>query len=231
MINFAKKWSAPVVFAVLLHMIIVFIFYINLPKKAVYEDSRSQEISTEHFISSTTPTLVKTQASISTIDDPNTALDLYKQQQLYKDFSGQSTLKATETSLEDDTAMTQSVTLDFMKTNTMSTQKQQLNDKETDLEQNLILSANGNNRDNLGKLKKDSGLLSTDKPKQQPLTNIDENHEGLKNEVEEINTELSHAISEIKKRNQQKIDERQQQNDSIYILNSESSASTSQDDK
>ena len=43
---------------------------------------------------------------------------------------------------------------------------------------------------------------------------MDKDYQKMKSEVEEANNKLSDAINEVKKRNQQKIDNRRQRNDS-----------------
>ena len=54
-----------------------------------------------------------------------------------------------------------------------------------------------------------------DVPTQKRMVNIDKDYLAAKSEVEEINDQLSAAINEVKKRNQQKIDGRQQQRNEI----------------
>ncbi|MEN6670028.1 hypothetical protein AAJP47_06615 [Psychrobacter sp. B38] len=70
------------------------------------------------------------------------------------------------------------------------------------------------NTEMLENIKAQAGLLSIDVPTQQPDVNnikTDTEYLSAKSEVEDINSQLSAAINEVKNRNQQKIDEMQQQ--------------------
>ncbi len=68
------------------------------------------------------------------------------------------------------------------------------------------------NHETLENVKAQAGLLSIDVPTEQPdVKNVktDQAYRSAKSEVEDINNQLSAAINEVKKRNQQKIDEAQ----------------------
>lgn len=64
--------------------------------------------------------------------------------------------------------------------------------------------------DDLETVKNNAGLLEMDVPTQKSTVKVDKDYLSAKSEVEEINDQLSTAINEVKKRNQQKIDEQQQ---------------------
>lgn len=64
--------------------------------------------------------------------------------------------------------------------------------------------------ENLEAAKNNAGLLAIDVPTQQTGVKIDKDYLAAKSEVEELNNQLSAAINEVKKRNQQQIDQRQQ---------------------
>lgn len=62
----------------------------------------------------------------------------------------------------------------------------------------------------LEELKNNAGLLDIDVPTRKSTVKVDKDYLSAKSEVEEINNQLSVAINEVKKRNQQKIKDRQQ---------------------
>lgn len=67
-----------------------------------------------------------------------------------------------------------------------------------------------NSNDDLEEIKNNASLLNIDVPTQKSDVEIDKDYLSAKSEVEEINNQLSAAINEVKKRNQLKIDARQQ---------------------
>lgn len=64
---------------------------------------------------------------------------------------------------------------------------------------------------------KDTGLLNNDTPNTVRKTKIDESEKLLKAHVEDVNTQLSAAINEIKERNQKKINQQRQQQAYTYV--------------
>lgn len=68
-------------------------------------------------------------------------------------------------------------------------------------------------------------LLDMDAPKVNNLKGLDKNYDKAKNETEEVNEKLSNAIGEIKKRNQQKIDQQRQQQSYAHAVESVKPAS------
>ena len=92
-----------------------------------------------------------------------------------------------------------------------SPENKPLRPQPDDPSQPIITSAD----DNLETIKNNAGLLDMDVPTQKRTVNIDKDYLAAKSEVEEINDQLSAAINEVKKRNQQKIDGRQQQRNEI----------------
>lgn len=103
--------------------------------------------------------------------------------------------KASNTSAK----LTQDVKDQFQKNKRLKAQKDETS-------QSIITSADNN----LENLKNNAGLLEMDVPAQKSTVKIDKDYLSAKSEVEEINDQLSAAINEVKKRNQQKIDEQQQ---------------------
>lgn len=80
---------------------------------------------------------------------------------------------------------------------------------------------------NLETIKSNAGLLEMDVPAQKSTVKIDKDYLSAKSEVEEINDHLSAAINEVKKRNQQKIDEQQQLRNYANIKDSQNLAENS----
>lgn len=224
MLSFTEKWSLPVVFAVLLHIGVLFIFYTNFSEKDGDNDGQSKDKTTEHSSVPrplSEPASIKTQASISTVDNSKTPSQAYKKQEINKDLLDKPKLKNTENSLKIDVLNNESSVMGSNKENINSTQKQQLSDKKLTENREFTVDFTDDKANALEDLKSEVGLLSIDTPKQPSVTSTSENYERVKTEVEEINRQLSNAINEVKKRNQQEIDQLQQQQSAVYIRNSE----------
>lgn len=232
MLSFSEKWSIPVVFAVLLHIGVLFIFYTNFSEKDGDNDGHSKDKTTEHSSvprAPSEPASTKTQASISTVDNSKTPSQVYKKQEIDKDLLDKPKLKNTENSLKIDVVNNESSVMGLNKENINSTQKQQLSDKKLTENREFSVDFTDDKANELEDLKSELGLLSIDTPKQPSVTSTSENYERAKTEVEEINRQLSNAINEVKKRNQQEIDQLQQQQPAVYIRNNENSKSISND--
>lgn len=89
--------------------------------------------------------------------------------------------------------------------------------QKDEISQPIITSADTN----LENLKNNAGLLEMDVPTNKNETQIAKDYLSAKSEVEEINDQLSAAINEVKKRNQQKIDEQQQLRNEANIKDSQ----------
>lgn len=232
MLSFTEKWSIPVVFAVLLHIGVLVIFYTNFSEKDGDNDGQSKDKTTEHSSvprAPSEPASIKTQASISTVDNSKTPSQAYKKQEIDKDLPDQPKLKNTENSLKIDVVNNESSVMDSNKENINSTQKQQLSDKKLTENREFSVDFTDDKANELEDLNSKVGLLSIDTPKQPSVTSTSKNYERAKTEVEEINRQLSNAINEVKKRNQQEIDQLQQQQSAVYIRNSENNKFISND--
>lgn len=232
MLSFTEKWSLPVVFAVLLHIGVLVIFYTNFSEKDGDNDGQSKDKTTEHSSvprAPSEPASIKTQASISTVDNSKTPSQAYKKQEIDKDLLDKPKLKNTENSLKIDVVNNESSVMGSNKENINSTQKQQLSDKKLTENREFSVDFTDDKANELEDLKSEVGLLSIDTPKQPSVTSTSENYERAKTEIEEINRQLSNAINEVKKRNQQEIDQLQQQQPAVYIRNNENSKSISND--
>ena len=93
-----------------------------------------------------------------------------------------------------------------------STEKviQKINTIEYQKDEGPVSFSSGNNKV-LDAVKNEAGLLATDVPIEKEQIKIDKEYVSMKSEVEEVNNRLSAAINEVKKRNQQKIDQMEQQ--------------------
>ena len=98
-----------------------------------------------------------------------------------------------------------------------SQENKRLKAQKDEISQPIITSTD----DNLENLKNNAGLLEMDVPAQKSEAQIAKDYLSAKSEVEEINDQLSAAINEVKKRNQQKIDEQQQLRNEANIKDSQ----------
>jgi len=86
---------------------------------------------------------------------------------------------------------------------------------------NTPQSIPANSENNMEQAKNNAGLLDRDVPIQKSNIKVDRDYLSAKSEVEAVNDQLSAAINEVKKRNQQRIDERQQLRSEANIQDSE----------
>ncbi|MGO2279201.1 MAG: hypothetical protein ACTH5U_10355, partial [Pseudomonadales bacterium] len=100
------------------------------------------------------------------------------------------------------------------------TQKENTSNTQTDNETQFIVA---NTDDKLEEIKNNASLLDIDVPAQKSNVEIDKDYLSAKSEVEAINNQLSAAINEVKKRNQQKIDEQQQLRNKVNIKDNQNS--------
>ena len=85
-----------------------------------------------------------------------------------------------------------------------------------------------NTSETLEAFRNNAALLDIDVPTRQTNVKVDKDYLSAKSEVEEINNQLSAAINEVKKRNQQKIDDRQPLRDETSIQSSQNSIERSE---
>ena len=98
------------------------------------------------------------------------------------------------------------------------TQRNQALENQVD---NTPQSIPANSENNMEQAKNNAGLLDRDVPTQKSNIKVDKDYLSAKSEVEAVNDQLSAAINEVKKRNQQRIDERQQLRSETNIQDSE----------
>lgn len=247
MIKFREKWFWALCLAVLVHVAVFFIFYMNMNKtessdvasNSINKDEplaiNSQDSSVPDKIYTTT--LKSTTAPDSTgSDSGDTAVDA-------TDRTGIDTSSSTElTSSNKETSANTPSSMDEKPKKPVSTAKKtaQENDVPTqkDARQNNKLLANQSNENDqpivtnsnetLETFRNNAGLLDIDVPTRQSNVKLDKDYLSAKSEVEAINNQLSSAINEVKKRNQQKIDSRQALRDETIIQNNQNSIESSE---
>ena len=219
MIRFREKWFWALCLAILVHAGVFFVLYLNTKSSDTPEmadNSTNTELpATVSTITSppndkvytTTVTSTKTLdnrhdsvATAHSIDNVNTANTTDKN-------------KTVSITTNDDMPIVNSKNTKkaASQIKNHSTENKPLRPQPDDPSQPIITSAD----DNLDTIKNNAGLLDMDVPTQKRMVNIDKDYLAAKSEVEEINDQLSAAINEVKKRNQQKIDGRQRQRNEI----------------
>lgn len=213
MIIFREKWLWALCLAILVHVGFFFIFYMNVNK----EDSLP--------MTSSRVDMVKPSVTPDIIDDlPLTIAKTYTAPAPDKNVNTVSSKDTTEipsttqknpiTSAQTDdinAAQTLTEDSDLTSTKSASTLKaraEKIKPPSPDTEE-MSVSIPSDNIEALESIKTRAGLLSIDVPTQQPTIKIDKDYLSVKSEVEDINSQLSAAINEVKNRNQQKIDEAQ----------------------
>ena len=220
-IKFFEKWSVALVFAVLLHTGVFLILYTNHYESSIDNVDYSQK-STEDLIISTSivsdhpPAFA--QAHISTSNTLETVNNIDNNQDRYIVLNDNSIVRSNEKNANNSLKSVDTSTTYPMEKETISNQK--LHDSNNEIAVNQIISIETNSflNNNLDNIKDDIGLLDIDTPIIKSKPQIDRNYDLIKAEIGETNNQLSNAINEIKKRNQQKIDEIKQQNEYIHNI-------------
>lgn len=214
MIIFREKWLWALCLAILVHVGFFFIFYLNITKEdqAQATDSRvnTAKISVATDVKNDyPPSIAKT---YTTTTNKTESLDKVSQDNLTE-----TKLTTNEeplaTSNEDKTIPSQSSKEDhnFISKELTYTLKKRTQDNESlnpQADEASLMASN--NDETLEDTKNRAGLLAIDTPTQSSNTQLDKAYLSAKSEVDDINSQLSAAINEVKNRNQQKIDERQQ---------------------
>ncbi|MBI0426257.1 hypothetical protein [Psychrobacter sp. NG27] len=252
MIKFREKWFWALCLAVLVHVAVFFIFYMNMNKtdssdvasSSINKDEplaiNSQDSSVPDKIYTTT--LKSTEASDSKDSDSTgsdsgdtavnaadrTGTDTSSRTELTS--SNKETSANTSSSIEDNAQKPASTAKKTAQENDVPTQKSaRQNNKllENQLNENTQ-SIVTNSNETLETFRNNAGLLDIDVPTRQSNVKLDKDYLSAKSEVEEINNQLSSAINEVKKRNQQKIDNRQALRDETIIQNNQNSIESSE---
>ncbi len=223
MSQFFKKWSAALVFAILLHLGVFFLFYINS-----YENRTDNIANSQEFIEDTTMRTniekdylsTMTQAQVATLNTAEKDYEIDNVREKNLDMS-QESISKTKEKMPSKSLKVVNITPTYpLKMETISNKNLQENNNILENVRNIDVEPSIFSNEDLADVKDDVGLLNIDTPTRSLKPKIDSNYDLIKSEIEETNDQLSDAINEVKKRNQQKIDKIQQQNK--YIHNSES---------
>ncbi|MGP5373883.1 hypothetical protein ACTXLO_12360 [Psychrobacter alimentarius] len=211
MIIFREKWLWALCLAILVHVGFFFIFYMNVNKEDSLPVTNSRidmakPSVTPDIIDDLPPTIAKTYTApdknVNTVSSNDTTE------------TPSTTQKNPITSAQtDDISAAQTLTEDSGLTSTKSAstlkaRAEKIKPPSPDTDE-MSASIPSDNIEALESIKTRAGLLSIDVPTQQPNIKIDKDYLSAKSEVEDINSQLSAAINEVKNRNQQKIDETQ----------------------
>jgi len=229
MMKFREKWFWALCLAVLVHVGVFFIFYLNTHQTDSVEVADSQTNSTEptainnvdlpEKIYTTTVTSTKTSNDTNnnvedTVNKKSEIGNELEASQLASN-NGQTasveSRKAPPSSaannVDNKPKKTASTAIESAQANKTPPQEEKALNAQTDSNTQSIVA---NTDEKLEEIKNNASLLDIDVPAQKSNVKIDKDYLSAKSEVEAINDQLSAAINEVKKRNQQKIDEQQQ---------------------
>lgn len=223
MIKFLEKWSAALVFAILLHLAAFFVFYVNTSKNNI---AQSKKTAANHIVTTSVGDdypPIETQAYINTFNTKKSVYKVDNNRFLYLDSSNKPIAHIHENKSIKPIENSDAGPFHPIKAENTSKQELQKNDKTTDKELTTKVMPVLSPDNGLEKIKHDVVLLNIDAPIHDSKPKIDREYDLLKAEIEENNNQLSKAINEVKKRNQQKIEEiqKQQVNTDNYIYNNE----------
>lgn len=211
MIIFREKWLWALCLAILVHVGFFFIFYLNTNKedRTQTSDSRvniAQSSVATDVKSDYPPSIAKTYTATT---DKTANIDKVSQDDI-TETKLTTNAEPLTTSNEDRITSSQNAKEDNLiskkTTITLNNRTQDNQNSQAD-EASLVAS---NNSETLEDIKNRAGLLAMDTPTQSSNIQLDKAYLSAKSEVDDVNNQLSAAINEVKKRNQQKIDERQQ---------------------
>jgi hypothetical protein len=215
MIIFREKWLWALCLAILVHVGFFFIFYLNITKEDQAQ-AADKPVNTAKTLVTTdvkndyTPSIAKTYTETT---NQNTNLDKVRQDDV-KETKRTTNAEPLNTSNEEKTMASQNVesgnnSISKELTPTLKNRIQDNQNLNPRSDENPLTMAS-NSDETLENIKNRAGLLAIDTPRQSSNIQLDKAYLAAKSEVDDINNQLSAAINEVKKRNQQKIDERQQ---------------------
>ncbi|WP_367109802.1 hypothetical protein [uncultured Psychrobacter sp.] len=222
MIRSKKQWSSALLFSIAIHVVIFLVLYINFSQTDTTKDSNPynnermvHEARDEQLPLKTTSTDAPFETNTSNVMASTVIVEDEQKLLLQTEqTNGLSTLhnkkelepKESSKSLREDMLETHTNIVDMVVYE--QNLEPLLQDENTiDYDENIPFIATAN----------DAGLLSIDIPTVIGETEVNESQNLLKGEIEEVNTQLSAAINEIKERNQQKINQQRQQQTYTYI--------------
>lgn len=227
--KFREKWFWALCLAVLVHVGVFFIFYLNTHQTDSVEVADSQMNTTEpaainnvdipEKVYTTTVTSTKTSNDTNNnVEDtvnkkseignePETSQLTSSDEQAANVESRKAPSSPATNNVDDKPKKPASTAIESAQVNKTPLQKEETPNAQTDSNTQSIVASTD---DKLEEIKNNASLLDIDVPAQKSNIKIDKDYLSAKSEVEAINDQLSAAINEVKKRNQQKIDEQQQ---------------------
>lgn len=227
--KFREKWFRALCLAILVHVGVFFIFYLNTHQTDSVEVAESQTNSTEPIainnvdlpekVYTTTVTNTKTsndtnnnvEDTVNKKSEIGNELEASQLTSSDEQTANVESRKASPSSaannVNDKSKKPASTSIESVQANKNPPQKEKALDAQTDSTTQSIVASTD---DKLEEIKNNASLLDIDVPAQKSNVKIDKDYLSAKSEVEAINDQLSAAINEVKKRNQQKIDEQQQ---------------------
>lgn len=213
MITFREKWLWALCLAILVHVGFFFIFYMNVDEEdAVPVTNNRVNTALPSAVSDVSddlpPSIAKTYTATTTekiesVSYEDTAVTQHATTQKPVVPSNTDKIRASQ-NLTEDSVVTSAKPVSTLKERAQKIEV--LRPQKDEISASMPLGS----VEALENMKTRAGLLSIDIPTEQPHVKIDKDYLSVKSEVEEINSQLSAAINEVKKRNQQKIDEAQQ---------------------
>lgn len=231
---FREKWLWALCLAILVHIGFFLVFYLNVDKdKQTPATSSRADIERSSMPAdvsqSITPDTAKTYTvtdrtgAIKTVDPNGITQPAINKEPLITSNLGLTNLgtSTSNTSNSNEVRAAQTLTEGAASASMTSVltlkERDQRSERSTQADESLSAMSSNNTSfsktDTPEEVKARAGLLSIDVPTQQidnKNIKIDTGYLSAKSEVEDINSQLSAAINEVKKRNQQKIDEMQQ---------------------
>jgi len=227
--KFREKWFWALCLAVLVHVGVFFVFYLNTHQTDSVEVAESQIKTAEPTVINNvdlpekvyTTSVTSTKTSDDTNDnvedtvnkkseignEPKTSQLTSSDEQTANVESRKPPPSSAANNVDDKPKKPASTSIESSQANSTAPQKEKALNVQTDSNTQSIVA---NTDDKLEEIRNNASLLDIDVPAQRSNVKIDKDYLSAKSEVEAINDQLSAAINEVKKRNQQKIDEQQQ---------------------
>lgn len=212
MIKLCEKWSWALCLAILMHIGIFYIFYLNFNKDASTQPTNSNELivraSANKWLNHDQSTLNDT-TYVPTLDATKISNNINSNVKETKPTTHEKTMTPLNTPK-------QSAHSHAKEKNSPKPSKAPVTPPEKTIQKNNLLKYQesqtnvyppANNVESVESMKNRAGLLDIDTPKKEPSISTDKEYLSIKSEAEEINRQLSAAIKEVKTRNEQKIDE------------------------
>lgn len=210
MFKFREKWLAALALAILLHIGLFFIFYINQSENRLDYSTDGKKINAAQLAVNNLGkdyTLADSSTYATTLEDNKVSAVIDSNQKGNIEDSKQAIVEDSE----ENRSTTQDVSENKSNLETINNQKSQEKNKEIDgqsaseAKTELPRKVNGliESKDNIA-------VLNRDIPGQYSKDNVNGEYASINGELEEINNQLSDAINEVKRHNQQQIDQSQQ---------------------